>query len=240
MGKRLKWGIPLVLAALMAGGFAAYVGQYYHAEPAALEALRSDDAVQVSRTDYGWLFDGPSDDRALIFYPGAKVEETAYAPLLRRLAAGGMDACLVGMPARLALFGIDRAEAVMRAHDYPYWYVGGHSLGGVCAAFYAAGHADRLKGIALLAAYPAKALSDDLAAVSVYGSEDGVLNLAKYREGMRNAPADTAEYVIEGGNHAGFGAYGPQKGDGAAAISAEAQVDEAVRDILEGLTREAE
>ena len=82
-----------------------------------------------------------------MFYPGAKVEETAYAPLLRAIAEAGMDACLVKMPFRLAIFGVDRADRVMAAHDYERWYIGGHSLGGAMAARYAAGHASRLAGV---------------------------------------------------------------------------------------------
>ena len=30
----------------------------------------------AAKVDYGWLFDGPSTDTVLVFYPGAKVEET--------------------------------------------------------------------------------------------------------------------------------------------------------------------
>ncbi len=36
-------------------------------------------------------------------------------------------------------------------------------------------------------------------------------------------PAQYQESVIEGGNHAGFGSYGAQSGDGTASISAEEQ-----------------
>ena len=63
-----------------------------------------------------------------------------------------------------------------------------------------------------------------LRVLSVYGSEDGVLNMEKYREDRAMLPEDTAETVIPGGNHAGFGSYGAQKGDGSAAISQEEQV----------------
>ena len=83
-------GIFLLLAA-----FFLYTGQYYHADAAALDALKSDDTVHVTATNYGWFFDGPSETEALIFYPGAKVEETAYAPLLRLIASWGMDVCLI-------------------------------------------------------------------------------------------------------------------------------------------------
>ena len=59
---------------------------YYAADISAESAMISDDTVTVEKTEAGWLFDGPSDEKALIFYPGAKVDETAYAPMLRKIA----------------------------------------------------------------------------------------------------------------------------------------------------------
>ena len=138
--KKRWWLIPLGLVLLLAAAFFIYTADYYRADQNALDALKSDEAVAVSETDYGWLFDGPGAADALIFYPGAKVEETAYAPLLHRLAAEGMDVCLVKMPFHLAIFGKDRAKDVMREYTYENWYIGGHSLGGAMAADFAAGH----------------------------------------------------------------------------------------------------
>ena len=60
-------------------------------------------------------------------------------------------------------------------------------------------------------------------ALSVYGSQDLVLNRESLAENASKLPANAKTVVIEGGNHSGFGAYGPQKGDGEAAISADEQ-----------------
>lgn len=220
------------MAALVAAFF-IYTGDYYRADETAAAALVSDNIVSVERTGYGWRFDGPSDAAALIFYPGGKVEATAYAPLLRRVAEGGMDVCLVDMPFRLAVFGMGRADAVMAAHRYDRWFIGGHSLGGAMAASYAANHPEGLAGVALLAAYPVKPLDDSLALLSVYGTEDGVLDRAKLLDGARFAPPDHREYIIEGGNHAQFGSYGRQRGDGEAAIPADEQQRQAAEYILQ-------
>lgn len=230
--KKIVFLIALLIPILTAGAFFAYTGQYYHADATAAAALISDRNVAVSQTDVGWFFDGPSEDDALIFYPGGKVEETAYAPLLRRLAEEGVDVFLVKMPFRLAVFGVNRADSVMERYDYPHWYLGGHSLGGVCAADYACGHSDRLAGVILLAAYPAKRLPEGLKTVLIYGTADGVLDPEKYAAGKQYAPADASEYVIEGGNHAQFGSYGLQKGDGEAAVSPAEQIAATVREIL--------
>ena len=220
----------LILAA--AGGFLWYTGDYYHAEPEALAALESDGEVTVEKTEYGWLFDGPSGTDALIFYPGGKVEETAYAPFLHELAREGMDVLLVKMPFRLAVFSPNKAGRVMGLYEYDSWYIGGHSVGGAMAAVYASDHAD-LAGLIMCAAYPTKQLDSSLTVVTVYGSNDRVLNMDKVEEGRALVPPDAVEYVIDGGNHAQFGNYGIQKGDGTASISAQEQQDETVHSILE-------
>ena len=237
MKKKLKWLIPVGVLAALAAAFLIYAGIYYRADETALAALASDGAVTVEKTGYGWRFDGPSGTDALIFYPGAKIEEIAYAPLLRRIAEGGMDVCLVKMPFRLAIFGMNRADAVMNAHDYERWSIAGHSLGGAMAADYAARHPEKLTGVALLAAYPTRALDDGLTLISVYGTEDGVLNMDRVTAGDRFAPADYLKEAIEGGNHAQFGNYGAQAGDGIAAITAEEQQRRTAEIILPGLMK---
>ena len=159
------------------------------------------------------------------------MEETAYAPLLRQLAAEGMDACLVRMPLHLALLGIQKADTVMAEHRYEHWYIGGHSLGGVSAAFYAANNTEKLDGVILLAAYPVKQLNNRLKTVMIYGSEDKVLNMVKFAEHRVLAPTDAVVTCITGGNHSQFGSYGIQKGDGIAQITPEEQIRKTVESI---------
>ena len=118
--------------------------------------------------------------------------------------------------------------------DIDAWYIGGHSLGGAMAAAYAADHSGELDGLILLAAYSTKDLSGSgLEVLSVYGSEDRVLDLEKYREYRKNLPDGVAEIVIDGGCHAGFGSYGPQKGDGTPAITNEEQIIMAASEIAD-------
>lgn len=203
------------------------------AGPAAREALRSGGTVTVSGTDYGWFFDGPSESDLLVFYPGGLVEAEAYAPLLRTLAEEGMDVCLVRMPLRLAVFGMNKADAILPACEGKRCFIGGHSLGGAVAANYASEHGDSLTGLILLAAYPTHELDDSLIEISIRGSEDGVLNTDKVEAGRQFAPDAFYEYVIEGGNHAQFGDYGPQRGDGTAFVTAEEQQAAAAAFIIE-------
>ena len=103
------------------------------------------------------------------------------------------------------------------------------------AAAYASRHLDSLNGLVLLAAYPTKSLkSDSFSVLSIYGSEDGVLNMEKVAEGKSQMPADYTEICIEGGNHAQFGNYGEQ--DHTAGISREEQqkqTGDAILDLME-------
>ena len=104
------------------------------------------------------------------------------------------------------------------------------------AAIYASEAADPLEGIILFAAYPTKPLPEDMKEILLVGSEDGVVSWEKISESGKYSPEDFTEHIIKGGNHAQFGSYGKQKGDGEPLISAERQVDEAVEIISDALS----
>ncbi len=223
----------VVVVCLIAAVAYLFSGRYT-ADDTALAALESDSAVSVVQESGDTLFIGPNDDPdntyGLIFYPGAKVDERAYAPLLHQLAAQGWLVIDVSMPFDLAIFdqnaGID---AIQRFPQVEHWYVAGHSLGGAMAANFASKNTGSVEGLVLLAAYSTADLSStSLNVVSVYGTNDGVLNREHYDADKKNLPATTAELVIDGGNHGQFGSYGAQAGDGEASISADEQVAETV------------
>ena len=108
----------------------------------------------------------------------------------------------------------------------------GHSLGGAMAASFSANHDEEIDQLVLLAAYSTEDLSEkEIEVFSFYGTEDKVLNMAKYEEYYSNLPEDVIEEVIEGGNHANYGYYGMQDGDGKANITREEQ-QECVLDIF--------
>ena len=223
--KRLRNAGVIVLGIIAALVIAsvAYIGTYYHVQNRAA-ALESTDQVSVEEVKYGYFFDGPGADTALIFYPGAKVEDLAYAGLLKQLAENGIDCYLVHMPGNLAFFGMNRADQIMETYSYDHWYLAGHSLGGAMAAVYADKNSEKLDGLIFLAAYSTKDLSDtDLKVLSIYGSNDMVVNMDKVIEGQQLMPSAYKEFCVAGGNHAGYGDYGVQKGDGEATISAQEQ-----------------
>lgn len=211
-----------------------YINDYYHSDESVQKYLDGNGAISVKEISDGLFLDGPGEEAAMIFYPGAKVEYTAYLPLLSKLAGKGIDCFLVKMPCNFAFLGKNKAEKIMESYSYKEWYLSGHSLGGAMAADYASGHLDALDGIVLFAAYPTKSLdSGSFSVVSVYGSGDGVLDMQKVEEGRELMPSDYTEICIEGGNHALFGNYGKQKGDHDAEISREEQQEQTVDAILQ-------
>ena len=110
----------------------------------------------------------------------------------------------------------------------------GHSLGGAMAAMYSAEHLDSLEGLILLGAYPTVPMqADGFSVLSIYGSEDLVLNKESFEQGRSFMPKEYTELCIEGGNHAQFGNYGVQKGDGTATLSPEEQQRQTVEAICE-------
>jgi len=93
------------------------------------------------------------------------------------------------------------------------------------AASYLSKNPEDFSGIVLLGSYSTADLSSlEIKALSIYGSEDGVMNREKYAKNTKNLPENFTEIIIEGGAHAYFGMYGEQVGDGAASISAENQI----------------
>lgn len=224
--RRLLW-IGLVFAVL-AGACGMYLGDYYHADPDAVEAFApASEVTQMTMADGTIIFEPKTAETGFIFYPGGKVEHTAYIPLMRACASRGILCVLVEMPFRLAVFDVNAADGIQQ--QYPQvqqWYIGGHSLGGSMAAAYLEGHTEDFSGLILLGSYSTADLSKTgLDVLSVYGSEDQVMNREKYAENRANLPESTTEIIIEGGCHAYFGMYGHQSGDGMPALTNEEQVN---------------
>jgi len=241
--KRAKKGILaaaliVLVLAIIAGVCAVYVGDYYRADQDAIAAFAPMNAVSAEQLDDGTLVFRPENStKGFIFYPGGKVEYTAYQPLMAACAQQGILCVLVKMPFNLAVLDINAAAGIQQ--QYPQienWYIGGHSLGGSMAAAYLADHADDFDGLVLLGSYSTADLSETgLTVLSVYGSEDRVMNRAKYDENKSNLPGDLVEVVLQGGCHAYFGMYGAQEGDGEPSISNAEQISLTAEQIIKAM-----
>ena len=237
---RLKKGkkiclIAALLLLLLAVICGIYVGDYYRMTESAAAALASDEDVTVSYDHHQTVFLPDEAKAGFIFYPGGKVEYTAYSMLLRELAENGVLCVAVKMPGNLAVFAPNAADGISEQFpEIEHWYIGGHSLGGAMAASYAAKNADALEGLALLAAYSTADLTGSgLEVISLYGSENRVLNMEKYEEYRTNLPENAVEVVIDGGCHAYFGCYGAQAGDGLPTITKEEQIAITAENLLD-------
>ena len=229
--------ILLVLAlvsALLVAACSLYLGSYYKADTAAIGAFLPEGTALKELPD-GTIVIGPEQaENGFIFYPGGKVEHTAYLPLMQQLSEKGVLCILVEMPFRLAVLNSDAAGDHLK--EYPEiqnWYIGGHSLGGAMAANYLSENTDDFKGLVLLGAYSTKDLSKtNLKVLSVYRSEDKVLNATKYAKNKKNLPKNFTEIILAGGCHAYFGMYGTQKGDGVPTLSNTDQIIHTANAIL--------
>lgn len=236
---KAKLLISILCVALVAGifiGCKVYLNDYYRADIEAIEEYVAADSVSKEILEDNTIVYVPEEINAgLIFYPGGKVEYTAYEPLMKALAAEGILCVLVEMPFNLAVLDINAATGIQEMYpDLENWYIGGHSLGGSMAASYLKDNAKDYAGLILLGAYSTADLSETtLKVLSVYGSEDKVMNKEKYSDNIENLPSDYMEIILEGGCHAYFGMYGEQEGDGIPTISNEEQIDITVEAIVD-------
>ncbi|MBU1142803.1 MAG: alpha/beta hydrolase [Firmicutes bacterium] len=193
--------------------------------------MPSDDAKliisEIDKTNNLYIFEPEEAIANFIFYPGGFVDERAYAVLLDGLRNEGIRVFLVSMPFKLAITNSDAAKKIHQTYpsELP-WYIIGHSLGGASASIFLNQNPDWIDGLILLAAYPAD--SSDLSSsgysvLSIYGDQDLVLDVSKLDITKPLLPSNTEYHVIIGGNHAYFGNYGEQKGDGEASITRELQ-----------------
>jgi len=196
-------------------------------DPEALARVDADPAVAVERTDNAIVM-SPTDDAGtslrgtgLVFVPGAKVDAASYEATLAPLVEEGASVVITRPILHLAFFDLRSLETFTEQADgVDEWLVGGHSLGGVKACQW--GEDPEVAGLVLLGSYCANDLSaSGLPMLSLSGSEDGLSTPAKVAAASGRLPADAVSVEIDGANHAAFGWYGPQPGDGTATISHE-------------------
>lgn len=209
---------------------AIYVSDYYRADEDAIaahaETCEAYDNISFPN-EKTVVFAPEGATAGLIFYPGGKVDFSAYIPLMAACAEKGILCVLVKMPCNLAVLDVNAADGIR--DNYPEvenWYIGGHSLGGSMAASYLSHNYEDFDGLILLGSYSTSDLSSlPVEVLSIYGSEDCIMNREKYAKYKTNLPTGFDEHIIEGGCHSYFGMYGEQKGDGSAAITNEEQIE---------------
>ena len=246
MNGKTRHAGPTVAATLvgaLAIGSALYLRPFAATTDPSL--LSSDSSIKVERGAAGLAFLPVSGVKStgFAFYAGAKVPPEAYAYLARACAKAGYMAVLPSFPLGLAVLNSSAASSVFAAYPSVHrWVLGGHSMGGTIAASYAArtkarsaSPGNRVAGLLFLAAYPDKG-----ADLSAYGlpttcisaTMDGLSSSEKAARGRLFMPTGARLVEIAGGNHAQFGEYGPEKGDGTAEISGPRQRADTIEETL--------
>ncbi|ALS00600.1 carboxymethylenebutenolidase [Enterococcus silesiacus] len=231
--KRLLWFLGVFVLVIL-------VGLFYIKTITYTPTTMAVEASQKASNENGTLFfKGDKEKPALIFYQGALVESASYSIWAEKVAEAGFSVYLVKEPLNLAVLGQNKAEEVIRSNHLTSYVIGGHSLGGVMASRFAAEQDNNaLKGVFFLASYPDEkgSLTKFKGQVlSVTGSVDGVLNWQSYDQAKKDLPEQTIFEEIKGGNHAGFGSYGEQKGDKPAQINNDEQQQEVANLLIEWL-----
>jgi pimeloyl-ACP methyl ester carboxylesterase len=216
----------------------------------ALQALASDSSVTVVDTPTQVALIPSADVAAtgFLFQPGAKVDARAYVSALRPVALAGHVVVIAKQPLGIAFLATNALDSARSEFpDVTKWVVGGHSLGGTVAALQAAGARVQssdsgspsvapIVGLVLFASYPAADMSDsNMPVLSLSGEKDGLSTPDAIVASRPNLPSATTFIEIPGANHASFGDYGIQFGDGVATASlanAHAAITKATLDFV--------
>jgi len=206
---------------------------------AAIEVWTNDDLV-VTSTDHSIVIAPATDPSGagLVFIPGAKVDPYAYLYKLSGIVEETGATVVITKPIlNLAFF--DQRPLSTFTDDAPTverWFVGGHSLGGVRACQWAEG--TDVAGLVLFGSYCSNDLSDTgLQVLSISGSEDGLSTPQKIDSAASLLPEGTDFVEIQGLNHAGFGDYGVQPGDGRSSLTGAEARDEITAALTHVLAR---
>ncbi|CAN5156136.1 alpha/beta hydrolase [soil metagenome] len=211
----------VIVIALGATAFGVWAHSVMPGDRTAALAAWNDPGLSVTSTDHSIVLTPTAEATGigLVFIPGAKVDPYAYLNKLSGIVESGVTVVITKPTLNLAFFDTRRLSVFQAdAPSVAHWYVGGHSLGGVKACLLA--QTPGVQGLVLFGSYCANDVSDTgLKVVSISGSRDGLSTPAKITDAAHNLPKDTIFDQIAGANHAAFGDYGTQPGDGTATIS---------------------
>ncbi len=232
----IRTGAAIVaIVLLIVVAFLAYANIVLRGDRAAAIEAWTNPAISVTSTDHSIVMapTGAASGTGLVFIPGAKVDPYAYLYKLSGIVESGVTVVITKPTLNLAFF--DQRPLSTFTADAPAvaeWYVGGHSLGGVRACMLA--DAPDVAGLVLFGSYCANDLSaSGLPVLSLSASADLLSTAEKIADAATELPDDAIFTEIAGANHASFGDYGAQSGDGVASLtSLEARA--AITDALGG------
>lgn len=216
---------------LLIAGLAIYSSTSYEASPEMEDAIDTIDlsmAVRLETNRY-IKYNVLNPKANVIFIPGGLVSSNSYEYLAAKLAEQGYDVTIVKALFNLAILLPNQAEKYIVPHMDNILI--GHSLGGVVSSMVASKNDNILK-IVLLGSYPIRDIQNQ-ESLLIKAEHDALLDQQKFDESLTYVNDQNVIFEIEGGNHAQFGWYGPQKNDGIAEISTLEQQHIIVDKIIE-------
>jgi hypothetical protein len=212
-------------------GFLAWAHVVYPADRAATIEVYQSGTVIVENDPRAIIISPASDaisDEVVVFYPGGRVDPWAYLPPLAHTAHTlGVRVVIPKPPLNLAIADTrDIGSLASLAGTYDSIIAAGHSLGGVRGCINA--DDSRVSHLVLFASYCANDLThrDTLRVLTILGINDGLTDRNQVDTASILLPRGAGVVSIRGANHASFGAYGPQAGDGPSEISPQAMTEE--------------
>ncbi len=178
-------------------------------------ALIENDSVTVSRDFDEIRYTVENPMKHILFMPGGLVEPESYEFLAYNLALEGYNVTIFKPFFDLAILTPNYALRFLD-EDFDNIVIG-HSLGGVVGSILSSGE-DLVSTVIFLGSYPIKDLTDKNVLLITAEHDDG-MDPESFEDSLQYTNDLVEIYDIDGGNHAQFGWYGPQKGDGEATIS---------------------
>ena len=231
--------VIVVVLVLLVVSFLFYSSMVMMGDRTAAVKAWSNPAVTITSTGHSVVLEptGEASGIGLVFIPGAKVDPYAYLYKLSGIVESSGVTVVITKPTLNLAFFDQRPLSLFEsdAPDVTRWFIGGHSLGGVraCQLADSPGAGAEVAGLVLFGSYCANNLADsNLDVLSIGGSEDGLSTPGQIREASRLLPAQANLMQIDGLNHAGFGDYGTQSGDGTATLTSDQERD-AITELLQ-------
>jgi len=201
-----------ILVLLSASGIVIFASSPYYADQEMYDSLENTTQFEPTRNSKSIVFDRVDYDNNIIIVPGGKVDARSYEYLAKQLWEKGHKVTIVKPFFNLAILS-PNLPSNFTEEDKENIIIG-HSLGGVVASMNASKN-DNFDMLVLLGSYPTKELSQE---TLLFNAEfDGLVDKDKYDDSLKLL-SDYTEIEVVGGNHAFFGYYGNQKGDGEATI----------------------
>lgn len=196
--------------------------------------LQNYDQVTVTNSEEAIYFIVDNPTANIIFVPGGLVEPDSYSYLAIEIANNGYNVTIAKVAFNLAILTPNKSKDFI--DDSLNNYIIGHSLGGVTASI-VANQSESISKVILLGSYPIRDISDKDTLI-ITAEFDIAMNQESFLDSLENVNSNNIIYEISGGNHAQFGWYGAQKGDGTAKIDTLTQQNIIIKEILDFIEEE--